>query len=126
MLKSVMVAILASAMWMLSSFPVKAQSSLTAEQKKQVAGDLKRFFADLNLSESQKDQLRPILAGQRSEIQAVRNDAALSPAEKSTKIASIRAGERSKIANVLSADQMSKWDAAVVKARAEAKKRRSE
>jgi Spy/CpxP family protein refolding chaperone len=99
---------------------------LTAEQKKQVADDLKRFFGDLNLSESQKQQLRPILTDQRGQIQAVRNDSSLSPVEKSTKIASIRAGDRSKIATVLSADQMSKWDAAVVKARAEAKKRRSE
>lgn len=58
-----------------------------------------------------------------SQIQAVRNDTSLSKADKGTKIASIRASERSKVATVLSPDQMTKWDAEMAKANAVTKKK---
>ena len=119
MFKSVIISIIASgALWMLNSSSVQAQSTLTAAQQKQVADELKRFSADLNLSNSQRDQLRPILEDQMSQTQAVRGDASLSKSDKSTKIQSIRAAERSKVAAVLSPEQMTKWDAEMAKANA--------
>ena len=124
MVKFASIAIVASsALWMLTSSPVQAQSSLTAAEQKQVADELRRFAADLNLSQQQKDQLRPILEDQLSQTQAVRNDTTLSKSEKGAKIVSIRAAERSKVATVLSPEQMTKWDAETAKANAITKKR---
>ena len=116
----VTVAVVCGAMFMSSI--LQAQTSLTPAQQKKVSDELKRFGADLNLSPTQKDQMRSILGDQISQTSAVRKDSSLSQSEKAAKIAEIRNAQHVKIAGVLSPDQLQKWDVEAAKARHAAKR----
>ena len=96
---------------------LQAQATLTPAQQKRVADELKRFGGDLNLTGDQKDQLRGVLSDEVSQMDTVRNDTSLSKDDKASKIADIRKSGHSKIANILSPDQLKKWDAEAAKAR---------
>ena len=67
----------------------------------QLAGMTKRY----NLSADQQTQLKPILASQQQQMQALHGDSSLSREDRMTKMQSIHADTKTKIEAVLNDDQ---------------------
>ena len=83
-----------------------------------VATELKRFAQELNLSESQKEQLRTHLAEKHAKLQEfMQQNPNISRPEMIQKVASIRASIREHIVKFLTPQQLEKWDAEVTKAK---------
>lgn len=92
--------------------------NLTPEQREQVAAEIKRFGADLQLTDEQKTKLQEFLTEARAKVadylQANPN------AKKSDIINQVAANRdqlRQRLVNFLSPDQLKKWDAEVSKAK---------
>src|SRR5207253_1427586 len=64
--------------------------------------------ADLNLTADQKTKLESIHRSERDQIQAVRNDASLSPQDTEAKIRSIQDSARQQAMRVLTPEQLQK------------------
>ena len=62
----------------------------------------------LNLSESQRSQLKSIRAGNRSQISAIRNDASLTQEQKMEKIRSFHQSTRQQLSTILTPEQQEK------------------
>ncbi len=73
----------------------------------QLEGMTKRY----NLSADQQTQLKPILASQQQQMQALRGDSSLSREDRMTKMQSIHAETRTKIEAVLNDDQKKQFEA---------------
>jgi protein CpxP len=73
----------------------------------QLEGMTKRY----NLSADQQTQLKPILASQQQQMQALRGDSSLSREDRMTKMQSIRADTKTKIEAVLNDDQKKQFEA---------------
>jgi periplasmic protein CpxP/Spy len=92
--------------------------NLTPEQREQVATELKRFGADLQLSDDQKSKLQEFLTEARSKVadylqanpNAKKSDILKQVAENRDQI-------RQRLVNFLSPEQLKKWDAEVSKAK---------
>ena len=73
----------------------------------QLEGMTKRY----NLSADQQTQLKPILASQQPQMQALRGDSSLSREDRMTKMQGIRADTKTKIEAVLNDDQKKQFEA---------------
>jgi hypothetical protein len=73
----------------------------------QLEGMTKRY----NLSADQQTQLKPILASQQQQMQALRGDSSLSREDRMAKMQSIHADTKTKIEAVLNDDQKKKFEA---------------
>ncbi len=73
----------------------------------QLEGMTKRY----NLSADQQTQLKPILASNQQQMQALRGDSSLSRDDRMAKMMSIRADTKTKIEAVLNPDQKKQFDA---------------
>jgi len=73
----------------------------------QLEGMTKRY----NLSADQQTQLKPILAQQQQQMQALRGDSSLSREDRMAKMQSIRADTRTRIEAVLNDDQKKQFEA---------------
>ena len=73
----------------------------------QLEGMTKRY----NLSADQQTQLKPILASQQQQMQALRGDSSLSREDRMAKMQSIRADTKTKIEAVLNDDQKKQFEA---------------
>ena len=92
--------------------------NLTAEQREQVATELKRFAGDLNLTDDQKEKLQTALAQAREKVGEYLKDNPT--ATKADIIAKVRANRdeiRQRVVNFLTPDQLSKWDSEIAKAK---------
>ena len=91
---------------------------LTPEQRDMVASELKGFAADLNLSEDQKQKLQISLSEAAEKVQEYKEDnPGASKEDLLKKLADNRAAIRQRVVTFLSAEQLTKWDAAVGKAK---------
>ena len=72
----------------------------------QLEGMTKRY----NLSADQQTQLKPILASQQQQMQALRGDSSLSREDRMTKMQSIHADTKTKIEAVLNPDQKKQFE----------------
>ena len=98
---------------LLSMFPAlsKAQNTSpdTAQDQSQAMpaqrGEKGDFLADLNLSDTQKAQIKQIREGARSQADAVKNDSALSADQKETKLQSIHRDTHEQVSKVLTPEQ---------------------
>jgi periplasmic protein CpxP/Spy len=92
--------------------------NLTPEQRDQVAGELKQFAGNLNLSDDQKQKLQDLLADGRTKVAQYLKD---NPQAKKTdvmrEVASHRDQIRQRLANILTPEQLTKWDSEVSKAK---------
>jgi hypothetical protein len=92
--------------------------SLTAEQREQVATELKRFAADLNLTEEQKEKLQAALTEARERVgDYLRNNPNTNKADIIAKVRAHRDEIRQRVVEFLTPDQLSKWDSEVAKAK---------
>jgi Spy/CpxP family protein refolding chaperone len=66
-------------------------------------------MARLNLTPEQKTKLQPIFQSSRQQMQAVRNDASLTPEQKQAKIREIRQNTQSQVNGILTPEQQQQW-----------------
>ena len=92
--------------------------SLTAEQREQVATELKRFAGDLNLSDEQKEKLQTALAEARERVgEYLRNNPNTTKADIITKVKAHRDEIRQRVVKFLNPEQLTKWDSEIAKAK---------
>jgi Zn-dependent oligopeptidase len=92
---------------------------LSPEATEAVQSELKRFAADLNLSEDQKTRLKTALESAREKLDEVRkNNPDITKADVVAKLKEVRAPLRERVVAFLTAEQLTKWDAEVAKAKA--------
>lgn len=77
---------------------------MTADQR------LQRMSQQLNLSEAQQQQIKPILENESKEMQALRDDTSLSQDDRRSKMMAIRQESTSQIKPILNADQQKQYD----------------
>jgi transposase-like protein len=92
--------------------------SMTAESREQVVTELKRFGADLNLTEDQKERLHSALAEWREKVgEYMKSHPNTTKAEIVAKVKEHRGEVHERIAKFLDPAQLSKWDNEVAKAK---------
>jgi periplasmic protein CpxP/Spy len=98
--------------------PKRRFTTMTAETRTMLEGELKRFASDLSLSETQKEQLKTALESARERLEEIhKNHPDVTKADVIAKFAAARDGIRAKVVAFLTADQLKKWDAEVGKAK---------
>ena len=91
---------------------------LSTEQRDAVANELKRFGADLNLSEDQKQKLQGFMTEASEKLQEYRQqNPNASKEDVIKKVADNRATIRQRLVNFLTPEQLTKWDAEAAKAK---------
>jgi protein CpxP len=96
----------------------KEAINMTAEARTKIESELKRFGADLNLSDAQKTQLRTALEKAEDRIEEIRKDHPdVTRADVVKKLVAARDQIREHITKFLNPDQLKKWDAEVAKAK---------
>ena len=92
--------------------------ALTREQRDKVASELKGFATDLNLSEDQKQKVHRTLSEATEKLQEYKRQNPNASNEDLIKtVADNRAAIRQCLVDVLTPEQLTKWDAAVGKAK---------
>jgi periplasmic protein CpxP/Spy len=92
--------------------------TMTAEYREQVAAELKRFAADINLTEEQKEKLQAALAEGREKVgQYLKTYPNTTRAEIVAKVKEHRVEIHQRVAGFLNAEQLGKWDNEVAKAK---------
>ena len=90
--------------------------SLTADQREQVATELKSFAGDLNLTDEQKEKLQTALAEAREKVgDYLKNNPNATKADIIAKVKAHRDEIRQRVVSFLSPEQLSKWDSAIAK-----------
>ena len=93
--------------------------NLSPEATEAVQSELKRFAADLNLSEDQKTQLKTALESAREKLDEVRkSNPDITKADVIAKLRQARGPLRERVSAFLTPEQLTKWDAEVTKAKA--------
>jgi periplasmic protein CpxP/Spy len=77
---------------------------MTADQR------LQRMSQQLNLSEAQQQQIKPILENESKQMQALRDDTSLSQDDRRSKMMQIRLESAGQIKPILNADQQKQYD----------------
>jgi hypothetical protein len=91
---------------------------MTTEAKSKIVDEVKRFAADLNLSESQKSQLQTAYEKAEDRIEDIRRaNPDVTRADVIKKLAATRDQIREHIVKFLTPEQLRKWDAEMSKAR---------
>ena len=93
--------------------------NLSPEGIEAVQTELKRFAADMNLSEDQKTKLKSALENAREKLDEVRKtNPDITKADVIAKLKGARAPLRERVVEFLTPEQLTKWDAEVAKAKA--------
>jgi periplasmic protein CpxP/Spy len=91
---------------------------LTPDQRESVAAELKRFGADLNLTEEQKQKLHTFMSEAYEKLQEYKHqNPNASKEDLLRKVEDNRASIRQRIVNFLTPEQLTKWDAEIGKAK---------
>ena len=91
--------------------------TMTAEQREQVATEVKRFAADLHLSEEQKEKLHTALAEGREKVgEYLKAHPNTTKAEIVAKVKEHRGQIHERIAKFLDSELLGMWDSEVGKA----------
>jgi periplasmic protein CpxP/Spy len=92
--------------------------NLTPEQRDQVAAELKRFGADLQLTDDQKSKLQEFLTEARVKVaEYLKANPNAKKADVIKEASAQRDQLRQRLVNFLTPDQLKKWDAEVSKAK---------
>ena len=91
---------------------------MRAEMIEVVETELKRFAADLNLSDAQKSQLKTALENAHEKIEQIRaKNPNISRTDVVAKLRENRTALRERVVKFLTPEQLTKWDAEVTKAK---------
>ena len=92
--------------------------TMTTEYREQVATELKRFAADLQLTEEQKEKIHTALAEGREKVgEYMKAHPGTTKAEIVAKVKEHRGEIHQRVAAFLNPEQLSKWDNEVAKAK---------
>jgi septal ring factor EnvC (AmiA/AmiB activator) len=92
--------------------------AMTTESREQVATELKRFAADLQLTEEQKEKIQTALAEGREKVgKYVKEHPTTTKAEIVAKVKEHRGEMHERLARFLTPEQLGKWDNEVAKAK---------
>jgi periplasmic protein CpxP/Spy len=92
--------------------------TMRAEYREQVATEFKRFAADIDLTEEQKEKLQTALAEGREKVgEFLKTYPNTSKAEIVAKVKEHRGEIHERIAKFLNPEQLGKWDKEVAKAK---------
>jgi uncharacterized protein YeaC (DUF1315 family) len=92
--------------------------AMTAEQREQVATELKRFAAGINLTEEQKEKVRAALTEGREKVgEYLKTYPNTTKAEIIAKVKEHRGEIHQHVAKFLNTEQLGKWDTEVAKAK---------
>jgi len=92
--------------------------TMTAERREQAATELRRFAADLHLTEEQKEKLQVALAEGREKVgEYLETHPNTTKAEIVAKVKEHRGEIHERIARFLNPEQLGKWDKEVAKAK---------
>jgi periplasmic protein CpxP/Spy len=92
--------------------------TMTTEQREQAATELKRFAADLHLTDEQKEKLHVALAEGREKVgEYMKTHPNTTKAEIVAKVKEHRGEIHQRIAKFLDPEQLGKWDNEVAKAK---------
>jgi periplasmic protein CpxP/Spy len=88
------------------------------EIAKVVETELKRFAAELNLSDAQKTQLKTVLENAGERMDAIREKHPdVSKPEVMEKLKEVRSSLRGRVEKFFTPEQLTKWDAGIAKAK---------
>jgi len=88
------------------------------EVAKVVETELKRFAAELNLSDAQKTQLKTVLENAGERMDAIREKHPdVSKPEVMEKLKEVRNSLRGRVEKFFTPEQLTKWDAGIAKAK---------
>jgi periplasmic protein CpxP/Spy len=91
---------------------------LTPEQRGQVADEVKRFAADLHLSNDQKDKLQTAFQSARERLgDYMKDHPNVSRGDIAKELSSHRAQIRQRVVSFFSPEQLKKWDDEIAKAK---------
>jgi periplasmic protein CpxP/Spy len=85
-----------------------SQAMVDPETKAKVQAKLQQLATELNLTEDQKTQLKPILQGEFKQLKAVHDDTSLGADQKEAKMKEIHEGAKSQINSILTPEQQKK------------------
>lgn len=68
-----------------------------------------RMAKELNLSQDQQNQLKPIFQGQHQQAKAIKNDSSLTPDQKKEKFQALRQDTMAKVNSILTPEQQQQW-----------------
>jgi periplasmic protein CpxP/Spy len=92
--------------------------AMTTEQRDQVATELKRFAADIDLSDEQKEKVRAALSEGREKVgEYMKTHPNTTRAEVVAKVKQHRGEIHQRVAAFLNPEQLGKWDDEVAKAK---------
>lgn len=92
--------------------------NLTQEQRDQVAAEVKRFAADLQLSGDQKEKLQGAMVDARTRLgDYMKDNPNTTKADIIKQVASHRDKIRQNVVNFLNPEQLKKWDSEIAKAK---------
>jgi len=89
---------------------------LTADQREQVATELKRFATDLKLTDEQKEKLQTALGEAREKVaEYLKDNPRTTRADIISKVKAHRDEIRQRVVKFLSPEQLTKWDNEIAK-----------
>jgi periplasmic protein CpxP/Spy len=92
--------------------------NLSPVEREEVATELKRFAADLNLTDEQKEKLSAALTDAREKIKEyLQQNPNTTKADVISKVVANRDAIRQRVVNFLSPEQLKKWDDEKAKAK---------
>jgi protein CpxP len=92
--------------------------NLTPEQREQIALEVKRFAADLNLTPDQKEKLQTAFQDARGKLgDYMKDHPGVTKADMIKEVAGHRDQIRQRVVNFLNPDQLKKWDSEIAKAK---------
>jgi anti-sigma regulatory factor (Ser/Thr protein kinase) len=91
---------------------------ITAQEREQVVSELRRFGRDLELTDQQKEKLQTALVEAREKVaDYLMKNPTTTRADIIAKVKENREEIRHRVANFLTPDQLTKWNAEVAKAK---------
>jgi Spy/CpxP family protein refolding chaperone len=85
-----------------------AQAMGDPETKAKADAKLQELSTELNLTDEQKTQLKPVLQGEVRQLKGVHDDASLSPDQKKAKMTEIHESTKSQMSSILTPEQQKK------------------
>ena len=79
-----------------------------ASTRAKVQEKLQHLSSELNLTDDQKEKIKPILANEAGQLKTVHNDSSLSDDQKQTQMKDIHSSAKSQINEILTPDQQKK------------------
>src|SRR5262249_47063883 len=84
------------------------QATIDPETKAKVQAKLQQLATELNLTDDQKTQLKPVLQGEFKQLKAVNDDTSIPSDQKDAKMKEIHEGAKSQINSILTPEQQKK------------------